>query len=183
MTLDKLAAATGLTKGYLSKLERGAKIPPIATLSLLAKSLGTDIASLLQQERAPKVAASGAVSLVRATERKRVLRGGSSFGYDYNALAQDIRAKHMAPFVFTFPAQILREVTFEHEGEEMVFVLSGVVEFQVGSHVYELSPGDCLYFDAKLPHRGCGKGGDAKALVVIYDPNADHEQAGSEIAK
>jgi len=45
MTLDSLAAATGLTKSYLSKIQNSHKLPPIATLSRIAQALGTGIGS------------------------------------------------------------------------------------------------------------------------------------------
>jgi transcriptional regulator with XRE-family HTH domain len=167
LTLDTLAAEIGLTKGYLSKVETGRKVPPIATLARVARALHTDVATLLQGGKGAEKAMTTGISLMRANERHQVVRGGSAFGYDYQALAHHIDAKHMEPFIFTFPAQILREVFFEHEGEELIFVLSGTVEFQIGEETYELSPGDCIYFDSSIPHRGRGVKGEAKAVVVI----------------
>jgi transcriptional regulator with XRE-family HTH domain len=173
-TLDSLAQEIGLTKGYLSKVETGRQIPPLATLSKVARALGTDLSSLLETaSRSGGVDTTGGVSLVRADERRPVIRGGSSFGYDYQSLVQNASGRHMSPFLFTFPQQILKEVFFEHAGEELIFVLSGTVEFEVGSERHELKPGDCIYFDAKLRHRGRGKGGEAKALVVMFEPRPD----------
>ena len=36
ITLDRLAELTGLTKGYLSKIERSEKAPPYSTLNKIA---------------------------------------------------------------------------------------------------------------------------------------------------
>jgi transcriptional regulator with XRE-family HTH domain len=166
-----LAQEVGLTRGYLSKLETGRQIPPLATLSKVAHALGTDLSSLLEADsRSGGADVLGGVSLVRAEQRRPVIRGGSSFGYDYQSLVQNASGRHMSPFLFTFPQQILKEVFFEHAGEELIFVLSGTVEFEVGSERYELRPGDCIYFDARMRHRGRGKGGEAKALVVMFEP-------------
>lgn len=173
-TLDTLATEIGFTKGYLSKLETGRSVPPIATLSRVARALGSDLATLLAGTDGGEAGVRGAVSVVRAHERHQVVRGGTSFGYDYQALAHNASDKLMEPFIFTFPPQILKEVFFEHEGEEMIFVLSGTVEFEVGGVTHELTPGDCVYFDASLRHRGRGKFGEAKALVVICDSGAAH---------
>jgi len=173
-TLDVLANEVGFTKGYLSKLETGRSMPPIATLSRVARALGSDLATLLAGTDGGEAGVRGAVSVVRAHERHQVVRGGTSFGYDYQALAHNASGKLMEPFIFTFPPQILKEVFFEHEGEEMIFVLSGTVEFEVGGVTHELTPGDCVYFDASLRHRGRGKFGEAKALVVICDSGAAH---------
>jgi transcriptional regulator with XRE-family HTH domain len=170
-TLDSLAQEIGLTKGYLSKVETGRQTPPLGTLSKLARALGTDLAGLVEQGTVEPVEAGfEGVSVVRADERRNVVRGASSFGYDYQSLVQNAGGKHMTPFLFTFPSQILKEVFFEHGGEEMIFVLSGTVEFELGNETYELMPGDCIYFDPRQRHRGRGKYGEAKALVVLYEP-------------
>lgn len=169
-TLDSLAQEIGLTKGYLSKVETGRQVPPLATLSKLANALGTDLASLVEPDDHNERADNG-ISVVRAHERRNVVRGATSFGYDYESLVQSASGKHMSPFLFTFPSQILKEVFFEHAGEEMIFVLSGVVEFEVGGKSFELKPGDCIYFDSRYRHRGRSKYGEAKALVVLYEPS------------
>ena len=43
VTLEALAARSGLTKGYLSKIETGKKLPPIATLSRISGALDADM--------------------------------------------------------------------------------------------------------------------------------------------
>jgi transcriptional regulator with XRE-family HTH domain len=167
MTLDRLAQLTGFTKGYLSKIENGLKVPPIATLSRIAQALHTEIGSFFQNARRP---IAREVTVVRAGERPAVQRGGSAFGYDYVGLALKRVHKRMDPFIFTFPPRIDKHVFFEHRGEEFLFVLSGTVEFQVGDERFTLRKGDSIYFDASVPHRGrsAARAG-ARALVVIHD--------------
>ena len=167
MTLDQLAARTGFTKGYLSKIENSRKVPPIGSLSRIAQALHTEITELLRPQGK---SATSAFCLVRANERLPVVRGGTAFGYDYVSLADTRSHKRMEPFLFTFPSQIDKHVYFEHEGEEFIFVLSGRVEWQAGSEKVILEPGDSVYFDSRLPHRGRALDGEASALVVTYSP-------------
>ena len=167
ITLERLAAATGFSKGYLSKIENSRKVPPIGSLSRIAAALRTDITELLHT---PAAALDGGLSVVRAGERRPVVRGGTAFGYDYVSLADNRRDKKMEPFLFTFPSQIDKYVFFEHDGEEFMFVLGGRVEWQAGSRKLVLEPGDSIYFDARLPHRGRAIEGEATALVVTYSP-------------
>lgn len=169
MTLDQLAAATGFTKGYLSKIENSRKLPPIGTLSRIAQALKTEIVDLMHTQ---PVANGAACCIVRKDERLPVVRGGTAFGYDYQSLADTRAHKKMEPFLFTFPSEIDKHVFFEHEGEEFIFVLSGRVEWQTGSEKVILGPGDCVYFDSRLPHRGRALKGEAKAIVVTYTPEA-----------
>ena len=168
MTLDQMSNLTGFTKGYLSKIENSKKVPPIGSLSRIASALKTDITQLLQAA-APPVNDHG-YCVVRAAERRPVMRGGSAFGYDYVSLADGKFGKKMEPFLFTFPSEIDKYVFFEHEGEEFLFVLSGKVEWQAGGSKLILETGDSIYFNARLPHRGRSLGGEASALVVVYSP-------------
>jgi transcriptional regulator with XRE-family HTH domain len=164
MTLERLAAATGLTKSYLSKIQNSRKLPPIATLSRIANALGTGIGSFFGDI----LEAREGASVVRRNERLPVVRGGTAFGYDYVSLAHQRLSKSMDPFVFTFPSKIDTHVFFDHGGEEFVFILSGKVIFQVGDERWTLEAGDSIYFDAAIPHRGWSLGGEATALVVVH---------------
>lgn len=170
ITLDRLAALTGFSKGYLSKIENSRKVPPIGSLARIAAALKTDITDLLHP---PSAAPEGGLSVVRAGERRPVVRGGTAFGYDYVSLADNRRDKKMEPFLFTFPSRIDKYVFFEHEGEEFMFVLTGRVEWQAGSRKLVLEPGDSIYFDARLPHRGRALDGEATALVVTCSPKGE----------
>ena len=168
-TQDQLATSTGFTKGYLSKIENSKVIPPIGTLIKIAKILEIDLTHLLEagldEEDSP-------VCVVRSWQRETVVRGASSFGYDYFALANKRRDKQMEPFIMMFPSEVEREVRFEHEGEEFMFVLEGEVEFEATIDnrpvTWILAPGDSVYFDSRTPHRGRSLSGDSKVLVVIY---------------
>jgi transcriptional regulator with XRE-family HTH domain len=180
LTLDDLAERTEFTKSYLSKIENSKKIPPIASLTRICRALDTSMAALFDDNPRPGTldpARGGAdrdtldrYCVVRADERRTVIRGGTSFGYDFKSLAHRMPGKHMEPFLFTYPETLVKEVHFEHEGEEFVFVISGRVRFFLGTEEIILEPGDSVYFDGTLPHRGEAMTGEAKALVVIYSP-------------
>jgi transcriptional regulator with XRE-family HTH domain len=175
LTLESVAAATGFTKSYLSKIENGRKVPPIASLARIARALQIDVGAFFRST-VDEPASQERISVVRAGDRRQVIRGGSAFGYDYESLAHDLRGKHLEPFIFTFPQSLSRDVSFEHEGEEVIFVLSGRVELEVGGSKHTLGPGDAVLFDSSLPHRGRSIRGDAKALVVIYNPASEQSE-------
>lgn len=174
MTLDELAALTGLSKSYLSKIENRKSTPPIGTLSKIAQAFACDISLFL---RPAHDALEDAVSVVHAHERQPAVRGGTAFGYDYSSLAHKKRNKRMEPFIFTFPATKDVPTFFEHEGEEFVFILRGRAEFETRRHgtveKWVLDEGDSLYIESTIPHRGRSLSGDTQALVVIYQPKIE----------
>ena len=167
LTLEALARESGFTKSYLSKIENARKVPPIASLARIRRSLDTKVADLLD-ESTPEDHPRRQYSVVRANERQTVIRGQSVFGYDYKSLVHRLPTQHMEPFLFTFPERVGEEVFFDHEGEEFLFVISGRVRFFLADEELILDPGDALYFNSTVRHRGEAVEGGAKALVVIY---------------
>lgn len=169
ITQERLAAAAGLTKGYISKIENGHVVPPIGTLVRIANALNEDVSAFLKE---PEIGPEDAVSIVRSDERQTVIRGATAFGYDYTSLAHTKRSKHMEPFLFSFPGHLEKSVHFEHEGEEFIFLLKGEVEFEFiidsKARTYVLREGDSVYFESHIPHRGRSLAEDSRALVVIY---------------
>lgn len=167
ITLPDLAEMTRLTKGYLSKIENSSKAPPISTLSTIAKALNVTISDILGETEK-----NTTIALVKKGERPTVVKNGSSFGYAYQALAHTYHKKHIEPWILTAPANLKEKVLFEHQGEEMIFVLEGKVRFFHGNREFIIEEGDCLYFDSSIPHTGICQGKkDAKMLIVMYSPD------------
>jgi len=166
-TLDSLAKLTGFTKSYLSKIENAKKVPPIASLARIAEALNTNLAYFFDANGQEAGTKDDSICIVRANERERVIRGESSFGYDYQALAHKKLHKIMEPFLFTFPPHVSKDFFFEHAEEELFFVLSGRVSFEANGTKVVLEPGDCVYIGSNIPHRGQSIGEKATALVVV----------------
>jgi transcriptional regulator with XRE-family HTH domain len=168
LSLQSLAQQTGFTKGYLSKVEKSRKAPPVSTLGILAKSLCVTISSLLGEET-PRTS----LCLVRKGERPLMTGYGGTSGYAYEAIAQQYPGKFMEPFVLTLPTKPNpRRKPFQHNGQEILYVLKGKMHFRHGSEVYILNEGDCVYFDSGIPHLGesCGSE-ETQCFCVIHAPN------------
>jgi transcriptional regulator with XRE-family HTH domain len=171
ITLDKLADLTGLTKGYLSKIERSKKAPPYSTLNKIAMAFGVDAASLLEEN--PRDKRNIQISFTSKSKGKSIkvvgsLAEGSLYGYNYEALAFDKSGKNMEPFIIE--PSFDEEATFQHEGEEFMYVLEGKHELTYNGNRYLMQKGDCVYFDAAVPHTGRSLGNKkAKLLAVMYN--------------
>jgi transcriptional regulator with XRE-family HTH domain len=165
LSLESLAKTTGLTKGFLSLVERGHKAPSISTLLRLSQAFRLSMGGLLGEPKSSEPA----YSLVRLGERRKYAREGSLYGYRYEAVAFRKEDKRMEPFIVSPPMRVPRKF-FQHEGDEMVFVLSGRVEIQLRDDRMLLVPGDCLYFDAALPHRSHSIGNQRAITLVVISP-------------
>lgn len=150
LTLDALARHIGVTKGFVSKLERGEKAPAIGTLINLANALRVDVSALLEPHRAAQ-----RVSFVKKRERVLATGEASASEYKYASLAHRLERKHMEPFIMYLPSKPVPEgSSLSHPGEEFVLALKGRSLYRVGSEEYVLEPGDALYYDSSIPHAG-----------------------------
>ncbi|WP_439594317.1 helix-turn-helix domain-containing protein [Falsiroseomonas sp.] len=161
LSLAGLALATGLTKGYLSKVERGQGQPSIGTVFRIAEALGLPAGQLLAAEAAP----SGAADLARAEQPPRPPPG---------------EELHLRPLFPGGPGRLIalemwppleprpEQETSTHAGEELLHVLSGRMEILFEESSLVLEAGDSLRFDARRPHRTRSLGGQrARVLMVL----------------
>jgi transcriptional regulator with XRE-family HTH domain len=164
LNLRDLAEATGFTKGYLSKVENSKKAPPVSTLLVLAKTLGVNISAIFSEDDDKPV-----ITLVKKSERKTMARDGTAFGYAYEPLAHKFPQRHMDPYVLTLPLKPRKRVVFQHKGEEILMVLEGTMRFMHGEREFLVEEGDCIYFDASIPHFGIAEESKpVKCLMVIF---------------
>ena len=166
-TLETLSAQTGLTKGYLSKLERSGKAPPFTTLEKIAAALKCEIGSFL--EKAAVSTAAAKLSSANLEIIRRGQTGGtilSSVGYYYTPLLEEYRGKYMAPFLI----EIRRGETkdFTHDGEEFVYVLEGRVALLYEGRAHNLEAGDGFYLDSRIRHRFRGRGAGTARLLAVH---------------
>lgn len=165
ITLEQLASQTGFTKGYLSKVEKSEKSPPVSTLGIIARAVGVTISAILGEENH-----SVPFCLVKKGERPLISRNGSAFGYSYEAIAYKFPNKKMEPFILTLPVNPKKKTIYRHEGEEILFVLEGTMKFHYNNQEYIVEEEDCIYFDSSLPHFGESTGHKrVRCLMVFYN--------------
>jgi len=172
ITLEQLARQTGFTKGYLSKVEKSTKAPPVSTLGNIARAFGTTISALLGEESRP-----ASLCLVRKGEAPLIARDGTAFGYAYEAMAYKFPGKVMEPFILTLPLKPKKRTLYQHEGQELLFVIQGKMKFVHGAETVTVETGDCVYFDSGVPHFGeTIDSPEAKCFMVICSPSGSIER-------
>ena len=119
------------------------------------------------------------IILVRKNERRQFHRANAQFGYTYEALGYKRKEKLMEPFILYMDKKTAKNVTFSHPGEEILFMLEGTWEFTHGDQKLILRKGDCIYFDASIPHSGKPIGNKPiKAFMVICSGENDRSPLG-----
>jgi transcriptional regulator with XRE-family HTH domain len=96
MTLDNLASMSELTRGYISLVERGLKMPSIAALLRIAEALEVKAAYFFDPDSEP----APRYTLFRQEDRNTPVREGS---FELFALAAGRTRKMMEPFLLSPP--------------------------------------------------------------------------------
>jgi transcriptional regulator with XRE-family HTH domain len=159
MSLDQLANETGFSIDAIKKIESGKNRPPVGSLLQIAKALKVDSGFLLREE------STVLKNRVHAFKKR-------TQDYAYTTLTPEAENKHIKAFRISIEAmQEHKGVSYQHEGEEFIFVLSGKVEVTVGEHINTLGKSDSLHFNSGILHklRNIGKE-NAELIVVLYVP-------------
>jgi transcriptional regulator with XRE-family HTH domain len=159
LTVQRLAASSGLSKGFISQVENGRTSPSLATLRDLAVALKTSVAYLVvEEEQVPHV--------VRAHQRPRVHVGGNTSRVELLS-AQPKRNLELLMAELP-PGMSAGDKRHYHHGEECLLCLEGRVSVVCGDHRMVLEVGDSCHYDGRLPHaiENCGPG-IARVLIAI----------------
>ncbi|BAV96657.1 helix-turn-helix domain-containing protein [Lysobacter enzymogenes] len=173
-TIESLALQTGLTKSYLSKVERGLSVPSIAVALKLAHAFKIDVEQLFSDEAGERAS----ITVVRAGERTPIARSGKASKPVYEGIATQLGHKRLLPFMMYPPKDFATSEFKEHAGEELMFVHKGQVEVSLAGQSVQLDVGDSVYFDSQIPHRVRSIGAQqAEVLIVVHDAHADADAA------
>jgi transcriptional regulator with XRE-family HTH domain len=158
VSLAEVAAAAGISVGFLSALERSQMSASVGTLSKLARYYRTNILDFFDPTES-------SVRLVRPSKRK-VLDAGPGVRMELLAWGNTV----MEPHLFRVAPQSGSGEPYSHEGEEFLFVLRGELLIDLAGEEYHLKRGDSFYFESATPHRWKNPGHSETWLLWVNTP-------------
>lgn len=148
VTATELAQSAGLSAGMLSKIEHGQISPSLTTLQALSAALHVPITELFAGFEE-----SRDCSYVHSGNGIRIERRGTKVGHFYDLLGHSIAGPiAVEPYLITLSKEAIPYTAFQHEGLELIYMLSGKVRYRHVDRSYLLEPGDTLFFDAGGSH-------------------------------
>lgn len=147
-TVGRLAAECGLSKGMLSKIENSQAAPSLATLARLSEALSVPVTAFfrgLPEEQD--------VVFVRAGSGFDIHHRGSGPGHRYQLLGS-MRAPYdsLEAMLVTLTERAGSFPLYQHAGTELIFMISGKMEYCYGSARYLLEPNDAMQFVGEVMH-------------------------------
>ena len=168
LTLEQLAAASGVSRSMLSQIERGKANPTLAVTLRIAQAFGMNIADLVDQpwtaSRIEVVRADDASQLFRDDHDCRI-RTLSPLNMEKNVEFYEIRLA---------PGARLQSAAHFDGTRELLTVTQGHARISAGENRCELGPGDSAHYHADLVHtiENSGEGELVSFLVVTYQFSA-----------
>lgn len=163
LTLDQIATKAGMSKSFLSKVERCNVSISIAALSRLANAFEVSIGEFFDNEE-PE---SEVIFVPRADSRTVSGTQGSLF-YDYEVLIPRRGMRIMQPTLISINGRRARFELSQHAGEQFIYMMEGETNYICGNREFTLRPGDCLYFNARLPHGPKVKRSQNARYLAVY---------------
>jgi transcriptional regulator with XRE-family HTH domain len=162
LTIEQLAAATGLTKGFISQLERDRTAPSLSSIARICDALGVRLGHIFEHEPAP--------ALVRRHDRTPV---AGRLATESHLLSSRDEERFQAIESEIAPGAGAGDELSSLPGEmEFVYVLEGSLELRVGDERHVLEQGDAITYPLSKPHTWCNASQTAPARVLwVSVPN------------
>jgi transcriptional regulator with XRE-family HTH domain len=149
LSLRDLAARSGVSAPMLSQVERGETSPTLTVAARIAAGLELRLSQLLRLDE------SGSVTIVRASQRQRGGNARRGHRFEVMTAAQpgqraELSRHTLAPAGATGAAD--DPPMHEPGSRETALVEQGSLVLVCDGQRHQLGEGDCVTFDADLPH-------------------------------
>jgi quercetin dioxygenase-like cupin family protein/DNA-binding XRE family transcriptional regulator len=160
-TLDETATAAGISKPFLSQVERGHATPSITSLVGIARALGVTVEYFVD----------------KPTEARSVRRGEelTFFGFADSAnlfgrLTNLSVDKKLEAILVRMPPGQQRSEVRTHAGEEFLYVMSGQMSLTLEGETFTLQAGDTAHYESTVPHTWVNTASEETMLVWVGTP-------------
>jgi len=145
LTIADLAKRTGYTPGFISQVENDQTNLSINSLLKMAQALGASVNAFFDEPKAQH-------RVVRKEMRGQIVF--PQRGMTEHLLSPTLKGKMQMILSELEPGGTTGPEPYTHDSdEECGFVIEGQIRVWVGGESYELSQGDTITFESRIPHR------------------------------
>jgi transcriptional regulator with XRE-family HTH domain len=166
LSLAQLGEHSGISASFLSQLERGKTSASISSLRRIAPVLGVTLADLFGE------GADLPMQVLRRADRSTVETEPGTRKF----LLTSRPLRHLEVYAGEFdPGTSTGTEKYVHgESQELLIVIAGNVNVEIGESSYVMSTGDSIEYSSALPHRLETIGSEtAEVLWIVSPPTED----------
>ena len=160
LTQEELAERAGLTKGFISQVERDKTSISLDSLVQILDALDENIPDFFTDIEEKDI-------VYRKEDRVEIEKKELS---KFELLIPGSTNKRMEAAMVRLKPGEGTEIEEPHEGDEMGFVLGGRIEIQLGMKTYKAKKGECFYFAAERDHALTNIGSRDAVVLWITSP-------------
>lgn len=168
MSLKDVAAGVGVSESFVSKLEHDKVQPSLAVLHRLVAFLGLNVAAMFNGDAED----DGPRFFMRAGQRPTInmrLRPDMK-GVVLERLIPQTRTSLLQVNIHQVDPGGGSHGMITHVGEEMGYVLEGVLDLTVGDQSCRLFRGDSFFFPSEIPHGYVNPGKEVARILWVNTP-------------
>lgn len=152
LTLTGVAAATGISKSTMSRLETGQRRPTLELLFALSHAYRVPLDALVAapEEGDPRIQL-----------KPRRVKGRT-------VIPLTRQPDGAQAWKIVIPASKVNPEPRAHDGYEWIYVLSGHMRFVLGDRDWVLGPGEVASFDTRVPHWFGSTGDEPAEILSIF---------------
>jgi transcriptional regulator with XRE-family HTH domain len=160
-TLDATATAAGISKPFLSQIERGRATPSLTSLAGIARSLGVAVQYFLDTP-------SESRSVCRADQLK--FFGFSDSANLFARMTNHSEGRQLESILVRMPPGQARSEVTTHAGEEFLYVIAGEVSLTLEGKTFVLHAGDSAHYESTVPHSWANTARVESVVVWVGTP-------------
>lgn len=165
MTLEDLSSRTGLSKSFISEVEREIASLTITSLQKIAEALDVPLSDFFP----PPSPVSNGVRVTRAGEGSE-FRMEATQNWIYSSLAANFPGRVLEPLLITLLPGHTRVEPYSHPGEEFGLVLEGTLTVLVEDKEFGLGPGDSIHLSSPVPHNWENRTDKPVKAILVSTP-------------
>ena len=160
LTQEELAGRAGLTKGFISQIERDLTSISLDSFIQILGAMDENISDFFRESSAEKIVYR---EIDRVTiEKEKIQR--------FELLVPGSTNRRLEPILLTLRKGQVTPKERPHEGEEFGFVLRGKVTLRFGKEALKLKNGECFYLSAEKEHWLQNTNSEKAVILWISSP-------------
>jgi transcriptional regulator with XRE-family HTH domain len=156
-TLEETAKSAGISKPFLSQVERGHATPSLTSLNGIASALGVTVKYLVDTPSEDRL-------VIRADQRHFFSFADSP--NLFSRLTHTSGDRQLDAVIVRMPAGAVRSEVLTHASEQFIYVLDGEVTLTLEGKTFVLQAGDSAHYPSTVPHSWASA--DRQESTVIW---------------